>query len=89
VGDVVVLWAPYAYAAETKGYKKISDLRMAGAALPITLIGDKEFCDKNPEVVAKFLHVYLQGRQYVKKHGASPEVVKMYQVREGLGRRWI
>jgi len=79
VGDVVVLWAPYTYAAETKGYKKISDLRMAGAALPITLIGDKEFCDKNPEIVAKFLHVYLRGVNYVKKHGASPEVVKMYQ----------
>lgn len=79
VGDAVVLWAPYTYTAESKGYKKISDLRMAGAALPITLIGEKEFCDKNPEVVAKFLRVYLRGVNYQRKHGSHPEVVKLYQ----------
>ncbi len=79
VGDVVVLWAPYCYTMEAKGYKKVSDLRMAKAALPITLIGDKEFCDKNPEVVAKFLRVYLRGVNYIRKHGSSPEVVKQYQ----------
>jgi ABC-type nitrate/sulfonate/bicarbonate transport system substrate-binding protein len=64
---------------EAKGYKKISDLKMCGAALPITLIGDKEFCDKNPQVVAKFLRVYLRGVNYIKKHGSRPEVVKLYQ----------
>jgi len=79
VGDVAVVWAPYCYTMEAKGYKKVSDLRMCGAALPITLIGDKEFCDKNPEVVAKFLRIYLRGVNYIKKHGSGPEVVKMYQ----------
>jgi NitT/TauT family transport system substrate-binding protein/sulfonate transport system substrate-binding protein len=79
VGDVAVVWAPYCYTLEAKGYKKISDLKMCGAALPITLIGDKEFCDKNPEVVAKFLRVYLRGVNYIKKHGSRPEVVQLYQ----------
>jgi len=79
VGDVAAIWAPYCYTAEAKGWKKISDLRMCKAALPITLIGDKEFCDKNPETVAKFLRVYLRGVNYIKKHGSQPEVVKMYQ----------
>jgi ABC-type nitrate/sulfonate/bicarbonate transport system substrate-binding protein len=79
VGDVAVLWAPYCYTAEAKGYKKISDPRMCGAALPMVLIGDKEFCDKNPEIVAKFLRVYLRGVNYIKKHGSHPEVVKTYQ----------
>ncbi|MEW6263077.1 MAG: ABC transporter substrate-binding protein [Thermodesulfobacteriota bacterium] len=79
VGDVACLWAPYTYTAEQKKWKKISDLRMVGAALPITLIGDKEFCEKNPETVAKFLRIYLRGVNYVRKHGSGPQVVKLYQ----------
>jgi NitT/TauT family transport system substrate-binding protein/sulfonate transport system substrate-binding protein len=79
VGDIAAIWAPYCYTAEAKGWKKISDLKMCGAALPITLIGDKDFCDKNPEIVAKFLRVYLRGVNYIKKNGSSPEVVAQYQ----------
>lgn len=79
IGDIVVLWAPYTYTAESKGYKKVADVRSAGRALPITLIGDKEFCDKNPEVVAKFLRIYLRGVNYQLKHGSRPEVIKLYQ----------
>jgi NitT/TauT family transport system substrate-binding protein/sulfonate transport system substrate-binding protein len=79
IGDVVVLWAPYTFAAESKGYKKVADVRSAGRALPITLIGEREFCDKNPEIVAKFLRVYLRGVNFQLKHGSHPEVVKLYQ----------
>ncbi|MBF0529861.1 MAG: ABC transporter substrate-binding protein [Deltaproteobacteria bacterium] len=79
VGDVAVIWAPYCYTAEQKGWKKISDLQMVKAYLPITLVGDKEFCDKNPELVAKFIRIYLRGVNYVKAKGSSPDVVKLYQ----------
>lgn len=79
VGDVACLWAPYTLTAEDKGWKQVSDIKKAGAALPITLVGDREFCDKNPETVAKFLRVYLRGVNYLKAHGSSPEVVKLYQ----------
>lgn len=79
VGDIACLWAPYTYTANEKGWVMVSDVKKAAAALPITLIGDREFCDKNPETVAKFLRVYLRGVNYLKAHGSSPEVVKLYQ----------
>jgi NitT/TauT family transport system substrate-binding protein/sulfonate transport system substrate-binding protein len=78
VGDVAVLWAPYSYSAEEKGWKRAGDPKSCGAALPLVLVGDKEFCDKNPETVGKFLRVYLRGVNYLKKNGSSPEVVKDY-----------
>lgn len=79
IGDIVALWAPHTYTAEAKGYKKVADVRSTGRALPIVLIGEKEFCDKNPEIVAKFLRVYLRGVNFQRKHGSHPEVVKLYQ----------
>ena len=88
VGDVAVVWAPYCYTAEAKGYKKMSDLQDVPArALPITLIGDKEFCDKNPEVVAKFLRVYLRAVNYMQKTRQQPRSGQdVPEVHEGLGR---
>ncbi|MBF0530894.1 MAG: ABC transporter substrate-binding protein, partial [Deltaproteobacteria bacterium] len=79
VGDVACIWSPYSYTAEQKGWKEAFDLRMAGVALTITLVGDKDFCDKNPEIVAKFLRVYLRGVNWYRKNGPTPEVVKLYQ----------
>jgi ABC-type nitrate/sulfonate/bicarbonate transport system substrate-binding protein len=79
IGDVACIWAPYSYAADRKGWKEAFNLKMAGVALTITLVGDKEFCDKNPEIVAKFLRVYLRGVNWYRKNGPTPEMVKLYQ----------
>ena len=79
IGDVAMLWAPYCYSAEQKGWKKVADVRMCKAALPMVLICDKEFGDKNPETVAKFIRVYLRGVNFIQKHGSSPQVVELYQ----------
>jgi NitT/TauT family transport system substrate-binding protein/sulfonate transport system substrate-binding protein len=79
IGDVAMLWAPYCYTAAQKGWKRVANLKTCGVSLPVALICDKEFGDQHPDIVAKFLHVYLRGVNYIKKYGSNPEVVKQYQ----------
>ena len=78
IGDVVVLWAPQMYKGLKNGWKAAGDVRKAGGFLPIVIMGDKEFCDKNPETVAKFLKVYFQGIDLLRKDGTklAPEYAK-------------
>jgi NitT/TauT family transport system substrate-binding protein/sulfonate transport system substrate-binding protein len=78
IGDAVVLWAPQMYNGLKKGWKVASDVKKAGGFVPIVLVGDKEFCDKNPEVVAKFLKVYFQGIDTIKQEGVklAPDYTK-------------
>jgi len=79
IGDFACLWAPFTFTAEEKGWKEAGNVNTCGAAIPITFIGDKEFCDKNPEVVAKFLRVMFRGINKLKEEGATEENVKLFQ----------
>jgi NitT/TauT family transport system substrate-binding protein/sulfonate transport system substrate-binding protein len=79
IGDVACLWAPYCYQAEQKGWKKAADVKACGAAIPEVLICDKTFGDQHPDIVAKFLHVYLRSTNWFLKYGSRPEVVELYQ----------
>ncbi|WP_027185073.1 ABC transporter substrate-binding protein [Desulfovibrio inopinatus] len=78
IGDAVVLWAPQMYNGLKKGWKVASDVKKAGGFILIVLAGDKEFCDNNPEVVAKFLKVYFRGIDLVRKDGVklAPDYVE-------------
>lgn len=71
IGDAVVLWAPQMYNGLKKGWKVASDVKKAGGFVPIVLIGDKEYCDKNPETVAKFLKIYFRGIDLIRKEGVK------------------
>lgn len=79
IGGFACLWAPYTYTAEAKGWKEAANVDTCNAAIPITFIGDKEYCDKNPEVVAKFLRVMFRSVNKLKDEGATPENVKLFQ----------
>lgn len=79
IGDFACLWAPYTYQAEANGWVEASNIDKAGAALPITFIGDKDFCDKNPEIVAKFLRVMFRAINKLKEEGATDENIKLFQ----------
>ena len=79
VGDMGAIWAPYSYTAEEKGWEIAGDVASCGAALTICLVGDKKFCDENPEIVAKFLKIYMRGVDVLKKEGSSPRLVKLYK----------
>ncbi len=78
IGDAVVLWAPQMYNGMKKGWKIASDVKKAGGFVPIVIIAEKEFCDKNPEQVAKFLGVYFKGIDLIRKEGTklSPDYSK-------------
>lgn len=78
IGDAVVLWAPQMYNGMKKGWKIASDVKKAGGFVPIVLIGDKEWCDKNPESVAKFLKVYFRGIDLIRAEGTklTPDYAK-------------
>ena len=69
IGDFVCLWAPYTYTAVEKGWKEVANVDSANAALPIVFIADKDFADKNPEVVAKFLRVMFRSINKLKEEG--------------------
>ena len=60
IGDAVALWAPHLYAGQAKGWKIAGDLKMVNVGNPIGLIADTKYAEKNPEIVAKFLSIYLR-----------------------------
>lgn len=71
VGDIVCLWAPNMYIGMDKGWKVAGDIHTSGTNLPITMMLDREFGDKNPEVVASFLRMYYRGLNMMKKEGTD------------------
>ena len=79
IGDFVCLWAPYTYTAADKGWKEIANINTAKAGLPVTFIADKDFADKNPEVVAKFLRVMYRSVNKLKEEGATPQNIQLFQ----------
>ena len=60
IGDAVSLWAPHLYMGEEKGWKVVGMPKTCKVGLPISLIADQKWADENPELVAKFLRVYLR-----------------------------
>ncbi|MEW5722790.1 MAG: ABC transporter substrate-binding protein [Thermodesulfobacteriota bacterium] len=79
IGDFACLWAPYTYQAEANGWIEVANVNKAGRALPISFIGDKDFCDKNPEVVAKWLRVMFRGINKLAEEGATEGNIKLFQ----------
>ena len=67
IGDGVALWAPHMYAGQEKGWKIAGDLHMCKVGNPIVLIADTAYAEKNPEVVAKFLGIYMRAVNMLQK----------------------
>ena len=50
--------------------------------LPTVLMGDKKFCDEHPELVAKFLRVFLRSANMLQKESPealAPEYCRFFQ----------
>jgi ABC-type nitrate/sulfonate/bicarbonate transport system substrate-binding protein len=58
-GDILQMWAPFSYIAESRGWKKVSSGARAGAMIPGAIIVRKEFAEKNPEQVVQWLEIYM------------------------------
>jgi NitT/TauT family transport system substrate-binding protein/sulfonate transport system substrate-binding protein len=61
IGDIAVLWAPSMFIGMSKGWKVANKDSQQGANMVNVLVAEKKFADENPELVAKFLKVYLEG----------------------------
>lgn len=70
-GDFVALWAPFMYTGMQKGWKIVASGDQVGANIPLVLVADKEFADKNPELVVKFLDIYFKEIDTIKKEGGK------------------
>lgn len=68
-GFLAGTWAPNLYTLNDQmGAEVICSGRDAGAAVPGALIARREFAKEHPDVVAKFLAVYLRSISYQKSH---------------------
>jgi len=86
IGDAVVLWAPHIYTGLGKGWKIAANTKTAGGAQPIVFIAEKEFTEKNPEVMAKFLRVCMRVINQIKKDGEKlvPEYKRFFKDWAGM-----
>jgi len=65
-----------------KGWKVAGTPNTCGVGLPTVLMGDKKFCDANPELVAKFLRVFLRSANMLQKEtpeSLAPEYCRFFQ----------
>lgn len=84
-GDIVQLWAPFDYIAESKGWVKISSGKRAGVKIPGVVIASKKAVDENPELVAKWLKLYMKGIDEMKANPAeSAKMLDAYFKEHGL-----
>lgn len=79
IGDAMALWAPFTFAAERKGFKRVTTGTACDALTSSMYVADKAWAEKNPELVEKFLRVSFRTTDMLNKEGASPRIVKEYQ----------
>ena len=61
MGDILVTWAPYTYAAEKEGCVVAATAADVKASLPLVLLADRQFAGQNAELVRRFLRLYQRG----------------------------
>lgn len=77
LGDLLVTWAPYTYAAEKEGCTPVVTAADVKASLPLVLLADKQFAAENAELVRRFLALYQRGAA-VLSASADEKVVAAY-----------
>lgn len=84
-GDIVQLWAPFDYIGESKGWKKMSSGKRAGAVVPGVVVASKKAVDENPQLVAKWLKLYMKGIGEMKANPTdSAKLLNTYYKEHGL-----
>ena len=59
-GDILQMWAPFSYVAESRGWKKVSSGARAGVMIVSPIIVRKEYAEKNPDQVVAWLDQYMK-----------------------------
>jgi ABC-type nitrate/sulfonate/bicarbonate transport system substrate-binding protein len=84
-GDIVQLWAPFDYIGESKGWKKMSSGKRAGAVIPGVVLASKKAFEENPAKVAKWLKLYMKGIAEMKANPTdSAKLLGAYYKEHGL-----
>ncbi len=81
IGDIVTLWAPLTYVGEKSGWKVASTPKACYQGLPVLIVADREYADKNPEVTAKFLSIYMRAIDMMRNATLEqllPEYMRFY-----------
>ena len=75
-GAMAGLWAPNIYTLEARaGAELLCSGQDAGAIVPGALISRRDYAEENPEMVARYLAVYLRGVEYIRAN--NDEAVSM------------
>ena len=75
-GAMAGLWAPNIYTLEARaGAELLCSGQDAGAIVPGALIARRDYAEENPEMVAKYLAVFLRGVEYIREN--NDEAVSM------------
>jgi ABC-type nitrate/sulfonate/bicarbonate transport system substrate-binding protein len=85
-GDFAGVWAPNTYTlAEKGGARLLCSGYDAGAIVPGALIVRPDFAKQKPELVAKYLAVYLRGWAWIKANPAlAREMMKKFYAEGGV-----
>ena len=67
-GDILQLWAPASYAAEAKGWVKVSSGTRAGVMIIGGIGVRKDFAEQHPDLVVEWLDVYMRSVEKTKAH---------------------
>ena len=60
VGDIISVWVPFSLTGIKKGWKVVADGAMTHSSVPLVWTTPRDFGDKNPELVKKFMLLYFQ-----------------------------
>ena len=75
-GAMAGLWAPNIYTLEDRaGAELLCSGQDAGAIVPGALIARRDYAEANPEMVARYLAVFLRGVEYIREN--NDEAVSM------------
>jgi len=85
-GDIVALWAPFTMSGLAKGWKKVSNGEDCAATVPLVFITSKEYGEKYPDRVARYLKMYFDqvDRQKKELHAQAAQYQKFLKDWAGI-----
>lgn len=60
-GDILQLWSPFGYIAESRGWVKVASAKRAGLVIPDVVLVRKEFAEQHPDLVVEWLGMFMRG----------------------------
>lgn len=79
IGDAVALWAPFVFTAERNHWPLAATGESLKMPTVASYVGDREWCDAHPDLVAKFLRLHFRVAQMMRDEGLSPRIVNLHR----------